>query len=221
MRIIVVGCGQAGSTLAYQLFKQGHLVTVIDQNGAAFDNLPIDFQGQMLVGDVLAQNVLHRAQIEDADAIAVTTSSDSLNALVAYIAKTEYHVLKVAAANTDPRQRPIQEAFDISVVGSPGWGAQLFIELLSDMPLRAIHFGSDPNLIVHQLQVPASWQGHSLRELLPEDRCKILSLMRAGQPLPVLGVQLLETGDVIHVMADPAEIESLRDRLGLQTERKV
>ena len=40
MRIIVVGCGQVGSALAYQLYKQGHLVTVIEQNEAAFDHLP-------------------------------------------------------------------------------------------------------------------------------------------------------------------------------------
>jgi trk system potassium uptake protein TrkA len=219
MRIIVVGCGQMGSALAYQLYKQGHLVTVIDQNVAAFDYLPGDFQGQTIEGDVLAQNVLHRAQIEDADAIAVATHSDSLNALVAYIAKTEYHVAKVIAANNDPRQRPIQEAFGISVVGSAGWEAQQFIELLSDIPLRTIHFGSDPNLIIYQLHVPASWQGHALQEHLPEYRSKTLFLLRAGQTLPVSDAQLLEAGDLIYLIADPAEIESLRSQLGLQQEQ--
>lgn len=218
MRIIVVGCGQVGSALAYQLYKEGHLVTVIDQNVAAFDHLPVDFQGQTIEGDGMAKNVLHRAQIEDADAIAVTTNSDSLNALVAYLAKTEFHVAKVVAANTDPRQRPIQEAFGISIAGSASWGAQQFIELLSGMPLRAIHFGSDPNLVVYQLQVPASWQGRTLQELLPEDRIKTLSLTRAGQPLPVSGAQFLEAEDLIYLMAEPAEIESLRGLLGLQQE---
>ena len=216
MRIIVVGCGKVGSSLAYQFFKQGHLVTVIEQNEAAFDHLPIDFQGQTIEGDVLAQNVLHRAQIEDADAIAVVTHSDSLNALVAYIAKTEYHVAKVIAANNDPRQRPIQEAFGISVVGSASWGEQQFIELFSDTPLRAIRFDSDPNLVIYQLQVPASWQGRALDELLPGDRNKILSLTRSGKSLPVSSMQPLEAGDLIYLMADPAEIETLKSRLSNQ-----
>lgn len=220
MRIIVVGCGQAGSALAYQLYKQGYLVTVIDQNDSAFDHLPVDFQGQMIEGDVLAQNVLHRAQIEDADAIAVVTNSDSLNALVAYIAKTEYKVAKVIAANTDPRQQPIQEAFGIPVVGSASWGAQQFTEFLSDTPLRVIHIGSDPNLIVYHLQVPASWQGRALEELLPGEH-KVLSLIRSGQSLPISNSQSLETGDLIYLMGDPVKIKTLRSQLGLQQERTV
>jgi len=40
MRIIVVGCGRAGSALAYHLHKKGHEVTVVDQDSSAFDNLP-------------------------------------------------------------------------------------------------------------------------------------------------------------------------------------
>jgi trk system potassium uptake protein TrkA len=219
MRIIVVGCGQVGSALAYQFYKQGHLVTVIEQNEAAFDHLPTDFQGDLIEGDVLVLKVLHRAQIENADAVVVITNSDSLNALVAYIAKTEYHVAKVIAANNDPRQRTIQEALGISVIGSAGWGVQQVIELISDTPLRAIHFDSDPNLVVYQLQVPASCQGLTVQKLLPEDRGKILSLTRAGRPLPVSVGQVLETGDLIYLMGDPAEIESLRSQLDLQQEQ--
>jgi trk system potassium uptake protein TrkA len=221
MNIIVVGCGQLGSTLAYQLYKQGHLVTVIDQNGAAFEHLPAGFQGQTIEGDALVQNVLHRAHIEDADAIAVVTNSDSLNVLVAYIAKTEFHVPKAVAANADPRRRPIQEAFGIPVIGSASWGAQQFIELLSNTPLRAIHIGSDSNLIIYQLQVPASWQGDDLEKLLPGDKYKILSIVRSGQALPVSNNQALEIGDLIYLMADSADIDTLRSQLGLQLERTV
>lgn len=221
MRIIVVGCGQVGSALAYQLYKQGHVVTVIDQNKSAFDHLPGDFQGQTIEGDAMTKNVLLRAQIEDADAIVVVTRSDSLNALVAYIARTEFHVGNVVAANTDPRQRSIQESFGLPVVSSTSWGAHQFIELLSGTPLRAIHFDGDPNLTVYQLQVPEIWQGRNLKELLPEDKYKTLSLMRVNQQLPVSNVQFLETGDMIYVMADPAEIESLRSQLSSQQEQNV
>ena len=220
MRIIVVGCGQVGSTLAYQLYKQGHMVTVIDQNKSAFDHLPGDFQGQTIEGDAMTKNVLLRAQIEAADAVVAVTRSDSLNALVAYIAKTEYHVGNVVAANTDPRQRSIQESFGLSVVSSTSWGAHQFIELLSGTPLRAIHFDSDPYLTVYQLQVPESCQGRNLQEFLPDDKYTKLSFVRSNQQLPVSSVQFLETGDVIYLMADPAEIELLRSQLSSQQEQK-
>jgi trk/ktr system potassium uptake protein len=134
MKVIVVGCGRVGSTLAYQLYKQGHHVTVIDQDTSAFDNLPVDFQGHTIKGDVLARNVLNRAEVEEADALAAITNSDSLNVLITHIAKTEYHVPKVIAGNANPRQLPLQEAFDITIVGAATWGAQRIVELLSDAP---------------------------------------------------------------------------------------
>ena len=221
MRIIIVGCGQVGSALAYQLYRQGHVVTVIDQKKSAFDYLPSDFQGQTIEGDVMTKNVLLRAQIEDADAVLVVTRSDSLNALVAYIAKTEYHVGTVVAANTDPRQRSIQESFNIPIVSSTSWGAHQFIELITGTPLRAIHFDSDPTLIVYQLQVPEIWQGRALQELLPEEKYKTISLTRANRQLPSSRAQLLETGDLIYLTGDPTEIESLRSQLVSPQEQNV
>jgi NhaP-type Na+/H+ and K+/H+ antiporter len=109
----------------------------------------------------------------------------------------------------------------LPIVGSTSWGAQQFIEILSDAPLRAIHFDSDPNLIVYQLKVPESCQGRALQEFLPNDKYKTLSLVRNNQQLPISSVQFLETGDEIYLMADPAEIESLRSQLGSQQEQIV
>lgn len=239
MRVIVVGCGRVGSALASQLYKKGYQVTVIDEDLSAFDNLPIDFHGRLIEGDVLVRNVLHRAEIEHADALAAVTSSDSLNALVAHIAKTEYEVSKVVARNFDPRQRPLQEAFGIPVVGSASWGAQRITELLSDDPLRTILTDKEAKLAIYQLEVPEEWHGRSLQELLPEERVRMLAWRRLGQTLPVkvdLGntanpggtpsaglpnAQLLETGDVIYLSADPEEIEALRSRLVFQQEHKA
>ncbi len=219
MRIIVVGCGQLGSALAYQLYLIGHQVTVIDQDGAAFDNLSLDFHGRTIKGDALARNVLQRAEIEDADALAAVTSSDSLNVLVAHIARTEFQVAKVLARNNDPRQRSLQEAFGVPIVGSANWGAQRIIGLLSDAPLRALLLDSKTNLVIYQLEVTDRWQGRSLTELLPEDHDKVLVVRRAGRPIPVSEIQALERGDVIYLNAAPEEIEALQRQLGSQQER--
>jgi trk system potassium uptake protein TrkA len=219
MRVIIVGCGQVGSALAYQLYWKGHQVTVIDQDQSAFDSLPIDFHGRTIEGDVLTKNTLHRAEIEGADALAAVTSSDSLNALVAHIAKTEYQVTRVIARNNDPRHRPLQEAFGVPVGGSPSWGAQRIEDLLVGDPLRAIHLDSNTNFAIYQLEVPDTWHGHPLGELLPGNQGKTLALTRAGQPLPVSNNQSLEAGDLVFLTADPQEIEMLRRRLGNQQER--
>jgi len=219
MRVIVVGCGRIGSTLAYQLDKKKYQVTVIDKDASAFNNLPADFQGRTIAGDVLARDVLHRAEIENSDALASVTNSDTLNALIAHIAKTEYQIPKVVARNYDPRQRPLQEAFGIPVIGTSSWGAERIETMLSDNPLRAIF--SDPNvkLAIYQLEVPENWSGHTLDELLPHDRSKVISWMRAGQSLPISGSQLFATGDLVYLSAELEEIQTLRNRLDIQQEK--
>jgi trk system potassium uptake protein TrkA len=221
MRVIVVGCGGVGSELAFQLFKKGHQVTVIDQNEAAFENLPIDFKGRVIEGDVLARNVWQRAEIENADALAAVTSSDSLNALVAHIAKTEYKVARVVARNIDPRQQPLQEAFDIPIVGAASWGAQRIEELLTDIPLHAVLLDSQAGLWIYHLEVPARWHGHTLQELLPEDRYERLAWTRHKQTLPIDSTQALESGDLLYLRATPEEIETLRSRLSSEQEKST
>lgn len=216
MRVIVVGCGRVGSALAYQLYKKGYQITVIDKDISAFDNLPVDFHGRTIGGDVLARDVLHRAEIEDADALAAVTSSDSLNALIAHIARTEYRVSKVVARNYDPRQKPLQEAFGITVIGTASWGVQRIEETLSDAPLHAVFVDSNANITIYRLEVPENWHGRTLQELLPEAQSKTIALRRAGKHLPVLYTQSLETGDFVYLSADLAEIEALRRRLVFQ-----
>jgi trk system potassium uptake protein TrkA len=218
MRVIVVGCGRVGSTLASQLDKKKYQVTVIDKEASAFDNLPVDFQGRMIVGDVLARGVLHRAEIEDADALAAVTNSDTLNALIAHIARTEYRVSKVVARNYDPRQRSIQEAFDIPVISSASWGAERIEDMLSDAPLHAIFSDANANIVIYQLEVPENWHGRTIEALLPPDRSQVLSWTRAGQPLHISDKQSLETGDLVYLSADQDEIQTLRGRLGIQQE---
>src|SRR5262245_57932775 len=50
MRLVILGCGRVGSTLAMNMDKAGHQVTVIDRNSDAFRRLGVDFKGETLVG---------------------------------------------------------------------------------------------------------------------------------------------------------------------------
>lgn len=221
MRVIIVGCGRLGSALASQLYRNGHQVTVIDQNQTAFDNLPTDFHGRVIEGDVLTRNVLQRAEIEQADALAAVTRSDSLNALAAHIARTEYKVARVVARNYNPRQRPLQEAFGIPIVGSASWGVRQIEDVLSDVPLHAVFLDSNSDFTIYQLEVPENWEGHSIHELLPEDRIKALAWTRLGQGLLGTEAQALKAGDLIYLHASPEEIDALQQQLSFQQERRT
>jgi trk system potassium uptake protein TrkA len=219
MKVIIVGCGQVGATLAYQLYKKGHQVVVIDQVGKAFDHLPDDFQGRIILGDVLTRPVLHRAEVKNADALFALTDLDPLNALIAYVAKSEYSVPVVAARNNDPRQLLLQEAFGITVIGTPDWRADSVVDLLSGETIQAIRLDYQADLVIYKIVVPERWQGHNLDEPVLGDKIEILKWIRNGFELPPDKPHFLKTGDQIYLRADADVIETVRNRLDSRKEQ--
>jgi trk system potassium uptake protein TrkA len=218
MNLIVVGCGRVGAELAYRLYQGGHQVTVIDEVAQAFDNLPSDFRGRTLEGEVLNQDVLRRAGIAQADGLAAVTNSDSINAVVARVACAVYHVSNVVVRNYDPRRRLLHEAFGLQVVSSASWGAQRMEALLHETRIRPVFSAGNGEVEVYELAVPGVWQGRSLQELLPEGDCLAMALTRAGKAmLPAVDAPL-EAGDVLLLSATMDGIEALRQRLGEREE---
>ncbi len=213
MNVIVVGCGRVGAQLAYRLSQKGHQVTVIDQEAAAFDNLPPDFRGRTVEGEVLAQGVLHRAGIEQVDGLAAVTNSDSLNAVVAQIAHTKYQVPIVVVRNYDPRWQPLQEAFGLQVISSASWGAQRLEELLYGADMRAVFTAGNGEVGIYEFIVPDTWHARTLQELLPEAGCVPAALTRAGRAVLPSQSTVLEDCDVVLVSATLEGIEALRQRL--------
>ena len=118
MNFIVVGCGRVGAELCYRLFKSGHQVVVVDSRKEAFNRLHPDFRGRTLEGEGLAESVLERAGIREADGVASVTNSDTMNAVVSHIAREFYDVPIIVARNYDPSLRSVVEAFGFQTVGS-------------------------------------------------------------------------------------------------------
>lgn len=134
MNIIVIGSGRIGSTLAYQLDKKHHQVTIVQFEATPAETLPADFHGRVVEGDPLAQQTWHRAGIETADALAAVSNSDSINITVAHLARNLYQVPKVVIRNYSPHWQPALEAFGLEMVGSANLEVQKMQEMLSGLP---------------------------------------------------------------------------------------
>ena len=102
MKIVILGCGRVGATLAGMLGEAGHTVSVIDQTSDAFQRLSPDFQGTTFVGNGVDEDVLVRAGIRDADAFAAVTNGDNRNIMNSQIAKEIFKVKKVVCRIYDP-----------------------------------------------------------------------------------------------------------------------
>src|SRR5260370_39941542 len=102
VKIVIVGCGRVGSTLARQMVAGGHDVSIVDENVSAFGRLGEDFDGQMVVGSGIDEEVLRRAGIETADCFASVTNGDNRNIMAAQIAQKIFRVNRVITRIYDP-----------------------------------------------------------------------------------------------------------------------
>jgi trk system potassium uptake protein len=219
MNFIVVGCGRVGAELCYHLFRNGHQVVVVDINKESFNRLHPDFRGRTLEGEGLAEGVLERAGIHEADGLAAVTNSDTLNAVVAHAARTIFNVPNVVARNYDPNLRPIIEAFGLQTVGSTYWGAQRVEELLINPSQRAVYSAGNGEVEVYELSIPEQWAGKTVNELLaPVKDCYPVALSKAGRStLPDANI-MLQKDDVLSVSSTFEGIGQLSARLAGKAE---
>jgi trk system potassium uptake protein len=102
MKIVIVGCGRVGSTLAENLDAEGHEVIILDIKTAAFDRLPETFKGAAIRGDGTDEEVLRRAGAEGADIFLSLTEGDNRNVMAAQVAVEVFSIPQVTAKINDP-----------------------------------------------------------------------------------------------------------------------
>jgi trk system potassium uptake protein TrkA len=107
---VVIGCGDTGARLAELLAAGGHNVVVVDRKPEALRALGAGFNGATVTGIGYDEDVLRRAGIETADALASVTENDNVNIFAAEVATRIFHVPRVVARLTDPAlERTLQQ----------------------------------------------------------------------------------------------------------------
>ena len=131
MKVIIMGCGRAGSVLAATLDREGHDVTVLDINEYQFERfLPETFGGRTIRGNGIDQDVLRRAGIEEADAFIAVTAGDNRNVMASQIAKHIFGVPRVVCRIYDPIREQMYRNLGLRTICPTKLGAQLLREAL-------------------------------------------------------------------------------------------
>jgi trk/ktr system potassium uptake protein len=102
VKIVIVGCGRVGASVAEAYDRSGHDVLVLDSSTAAFDRLPSTFGGRALRGDGTDEDVLERAGAKGADIFLALTEGDNRNVMAAQLANEVLGIEKVIAKINDP-----------------------------------------------------------------------------------------------------------------------
>ncbi len=109
MNIIIIGCGRVGGRIAVQLSREQHNVSVIDRNPLAFDKLRDCFDGKIILGTGIDEEVLSEAGIKNADVVISVTKGDNTNIMAGQIAKFLFHVPRVIVRTSDPKNKKFYE----------------------------------------------------------------------------------------------------------------
>jgi trk system potassium uptake protein len=86
MKIVILGAGQVGETIAENLVREDNDITLVDINSKRLQELQIRFDIQTVCGSATQPKILHRAGTEQADMLIAVTDSDEVNMLACFIA---------------------------------------------------------------------------------------------------------------------------------------
>ncbi len=137
MQIIIVGCGNVGSTLAEQLSKEGHNITIIDTKSDVVKHVSNTFDIMGIVGNGAGYSIQMEAGIENADLLIAVTSSDELNLLCCLIAKKAGGCHTIARVRNPVYSREInfiKEEMGLSMVINPEDAAAMEIARVLKFP---------------------------------------------------------------------------------------
>jgi trk system potassium uptake protein TrkA len=102
VKAVIIGCGRTGANVARELARDGWEVAVVDEREEALTRLGSGWRGQFVLGHGMDSEILHRAGIEDADAVVVSTDGDNTNLVIAQVAQQRYGVGCVVVRVLDP-----------------------------------------------------------------------------------------------------------------------
>ncbi len=220
MKIIVLGAGQVGASVAETLSSEANDITVVDNDPRRLHDLQERFDLRTVLGEAAHPGVLRRAGAEDADMIIAVTNSDETNMVACQVAYSLFHTpTKIARVRArDYLDEPdlfSQEALPIDVVISPEKLVIDQLQRLIEYPgaLQVLDFaGGRAQLVAIEAYHGGPLVGHQLRDLatrIPGDRARVAAIFRRGAAIIPQGDTVIEADDEVFFIAAIRDIRAV------------
>lgn len=206
MKIIIVGCGKVGLTLAEQLTKEKHDVTVVDKNYNKLRAVADSIDVMCIEGNGICTPTLMEAGIDSADILIATMETDEKNVMCTLIAKQLGHCQAIARIRNSSyvdEIRSIKEQLNMSIVLNPDKAAAEEIAKLVAYPSSVKRVDSFArgriNLVAVTLPEGTALEGYRIRDLSRVVKANILicAIERSGEVIIPDGNSILHAGDTI------------------------
>lgn len=231
--VIIAGMGQVGTSIALALSKEGHNITMIEQDGRVIDSAE-NLDALVIKGNAASPIVLEGAYISSADFFIGATGSDEVNMLAAAMAKSKGCKTIVRINGLDYMNEPVtttkfkEIGIDVAICPEITAAIQMSNILTASTLLDSDVFGGSDIHVLETLVDPGAKAVNKLIKdvELPKD-CNIGLIFRDEEVLiPHSGEKFVENDRVLFVLGDTASRKTIEKLFGEQSkvvekERKI
>ena len=191
MKILILGAGQVGASVAANLASEANDITVVDDDSATLQDLQDRLDIRTVIGHASYPEVLAQAGADDADMVIAVTRNDETNMIACQVAYTLFHtptkIARVRSVEYLKHARLFaQEALPVDVLISPEQLVTDYIQRLIENPgaLQVLDFAEGRvQLVAVHAYYGGPLVGHELRELkehMPGIDARVASIFREG-----------------------------------------
>jgi trk system potassium uptake protein TrkA len=224
MKIIILGAGQVGSSVAHNLASEANDITVVDTNARVLQDLQDRLDIRTVAGNATYPAVLMRAGADDADMIIAVTNSDEANMVGCQIAASLFRTPTKIARVRAPEYLSHPELFGegglpIDMLISPEQLVTQYVKRLIEHPgaLQVLDFADGK---VRLVGVRAYYGGplvgnelSALREHMPGIHTRVAAIFRRGKAILPTGKTVIEAGDEVFFIAARKNIRAVMSEL--------
>ncbi|UAW98425.1 Trk system potassium transporter TrkA [Halopseudomonas nanhaiensis] len=224
MKIIILGAGQVGGSLAAELASEANDITVIDTDAVRLRELGDRLDIRTVIGRGSFPPVLRQAGADDADMLIAVTSSDETNMIACQVAYTLFRTpTKIARIRESAYLTRgglfHNEAVPIDVLISPEQAVTTYVKRLIETPgaLQVLDFAEGK---VQLVAVRAFYGGplvgqelRFLRQHMPGVDTRVAAIFRKNRPILPQGDTVIEADDEVFFIAATPDIRSVMSEL--------
>ncbi|MFZ7260330.1 Trk system potassium transporter TrkA [Avibacterium avium] len=225
MKIIILGAGQVGTTLAANLVSEDNDITLVDNEAERLLPLQDKHDLRVVNGVASSPKVLREAGAADADLVVAVTNSDETNMIACQVAYTLFNTpTKIARIRSADYLREKNKLFQPDVIPidhiiSPEKLVTDEIVRLIDYPgaLQVSHFAAGRiSIVVVKAYYGGPLVGYALsalKEHLPHIDCRVVSILRQDKVIRPQGSTIIEAGDEVTFICDTIHIKAVMSEL--------
>ncbi|MEK6707947.1 MAG: Trk system potassium transporter TrkA [Pseudomonadota bacterium] len=220
MKIIILGAGRVGTSVAESLVSEANDITMVDVAADKLLLLQDHLDLRTVVGNASHPSVLIRAGAEDADMILAVTQSDETNLVACKLAATMFNtptkIARIHSANFLAYPEIFSaENFSVDFVICPEQILTEYIEKLIEFPeaLQVLDFANGKvSLVAVRAFHGGPLVGRELQELrqhVPNVDTRVAAIFRKDRPIIPEGDTVIEAEDEVFFLAAAKDIRSV------------